>query len=273
MTRRLTLLLLGVVSATSWANLPASAVTKMAFQIYGIYTTNDPTCLTGLFATRPLSATSQEINFAAAPSLGTGPVPADGIKCLIIVAKAQYSVEWIAGSYAPGVKRFGSNSYQDSNCNAGGSTSYSDVTETPTCQPGIRPTNIDWPQKIKDDMAALGISYATECNGSNAGNIFPIYVSTYSKCTGETVSDNVAFGGIGGTCEWSLYTNVTPEGYRANTIDQAPTAADDHQHGIKLNVLSANINKYKLIIDPLVGGTDTGCGIDGPPKFSLDSAE
>lgn len=264
----LTTLYIAVFSQAAFGYLSKSDITEMTMPIYGVYTTADPTCLTGLVATMPLSATPTSINFVSSAAIVRGgSLPADGVKCVIIVAKFDMTFTWKAGTYT-GTTKFGTNTYQDSKCNAGGTISLpaSQQTAMPTCITQ-RSTTVTWPTKIVEDMTALGMTYKTTCNASGAPNLFPLYLSTYSKCYGETVLDNA----IGGTCAWSNNTNITSEGYRSNTIFQAPTAENDHQHGIHIDALAAGAKKFKFIVDPTVGfgGTDSGCSAFGPPKFEF----
>jgi hypothetical protein len=125
------------------------------------------------------------------------------------------------------------------------------------------------------DLDALGLSYPTTCDSPNAGNIFPIYLSTYSRCVGQTAEDMA----IGGECNWQSAANmaVNPgEGYRANSLFQAPRAPDDAARGAKLGGLTPGATAYTLIVDPLLGGNGgaaDACGILGPPRVSFRDGE
>lgn len=260
-----------LAAGSASANLPNSAITQMSLPVYGIYTTDDPTCLTNLTATVPLAKTPTDYDFAASPSLGSGKVPAGGIKCVIFVAKMSFSIKWKAGTYT-GTTKFGSSTFNDSNCNNGG-------TETPSgafgCESGKRSTTIDWPTQIKTDLAALGLTPATDCTSGTAKDILPLYLSTYSKCVGEVTADTA----IGGDCVWTTAANlaVNPgEGYRSNTLFQAPTAASDYSHGIHIDAPTAGKKKFKFIVDPsaaLGGNGGSSCGAIGPPKFGFKDNE
>jgi hypothetical protein len=254
-----------LVPALSFGYLPKSAITQMSMPLYGMYTTADPTCLTGLVATIPLKATPTSVNFVSGSAIGRGEIPAGGIKCIIIIAKFEMTFKWAAGTYT-GTTSFGTNTYQDSGCNAGGTITISAAGQNaPTCSPAQRSTTMTWPTKVQEDLAALGLTPKTNCNDAGASDLFPLYLSTYSKCYGETALDNA----IGGTCAWSNNTNITAEGYRSNLIFQAPTAENDYQRGIHIDALAAGTARFKFIVDPTVafGGNDGGCNAFGPPKF------
>ncbi len=244
------------------ANLPASAITSLTIPIYAIYMTSDPTCQTGLVATVPLVANPTPTNMAASPELGTGPIPDGGVSCVVIVANDNLSLAWAPGTYTS-QSHFGTSTFEDSNCNAGGS-------EGPLhlCQQDKTNTEPTWPKQVKDDLDAAGLSSKLCANGT--GEIVPLFLSSYSKCVGEVTADN----SIGGGCEWSLNTSVTPEGYRSNSIWAAPTAAGDTKHGAHIDALPSTVTKFKFLIDPTptVGGNGgTSCGGLGPPRFAFQA--
>ncbi len=259
------LLVLASILATQNAHafLAGTAITKYTLPVYAVYITSDATCLTGLTAVKAMSATPEEMDFAKTPTLGTATLPTDGIKCVVLVAKGVFAWTWAAGTYTTSSK-FGTTTYADSLCNAGGTGTYT-MTVAPTCQ-ATRSTVVDWPAAILTDLAAVGLTGSTNCTTTASAALFPIYISTHSKCVGDTVLDTA----IGGTCLWSLYTAITSEGYRANMMYKAPTAEGDYQRGLKLSTPASGAASYTLKIDPLVGGTSgSGCGISGPPIFSL----
>jgi hypothetical protein len=263
MTRHLmaAMVALALVGAPASANLPASAISALTVPLYGMYTTSDPTCQTGLVATIPLSATPTPINFATAPSIGTGPIPSTGINCVVIIVQSSISLEWKAGTYS-GTTQFGSSVFNDSNCNAGGSEALGGCFGSTT-------DRADFPPQVQTDLAALGLTGTTDCATAGSAPILPLYLSTYSKCVGEVTADNA----IGGGCEWSLNTNVTPEGYRSNHLHQAPTGPGDTQHGVKIEALAAGVTKYKLVVDPtpaIGGNSANGCGGIGAPRISFE---
>lgn len=264
---------LTTISANAY--IPASSVEKVSFPVYGVYMTSDPTCMNDLVAVKKLSSTPKDYDFASSPSFGKAKNLKDGVGCIIIVMQSKFSIKWSAGDYT-GTTSFGNSTFNDSNCNAGGSLDLDNTSGSLWgCYPGQRNTTVDWPTKVKNDLDKLGMTYPTSCNDANAGNVVPLYISTYSKCRGEFTED----AGIGGGCDW-LATNGTSggldvnpgEGYRNNTLWKAPTAADDADHGVKLGTVSEGEKKYKFIVNPGIGG-DSGnpgdCGILGPPKFDF----
>jgi hypothetical protein len=251
-------LALGLLGAPARANLPASAITALTSQVYGMYTTSDATCQTGLVATLPLTATPTAVNFATAPTLGTGPIPSAGIACVVLVARGDLLLAWKAGTYT-GTTKFGTSTYSDAACDGGGEERLMGCFG--------KTAGAAWPAKIAADLAALGLSTTTDCSAPG-GPITALYLSTYSKCIGEVTADNA----IGGGCEWSLNTNVTPEGYRSNDLSSPPTGPADPKHGIHIDPLPAGTKKYKLVVDPVpaLGGNGTSsCGGIGPPRFSF----
>ncbi|HEV8247332.1 MAG TPA: hypothetical protein VGP93_16250, partial [Polyangiaceae bacterium] len=128
------------------ANLPASAITELSVAMYGLYTTSDPLCQTGLVATLPLTATPTAANLAASPTLGTGDLPPDGIACVVIVVKDSFMLGWAAGSYT-GTSQFGTSTFDDSNCDPGGSEGPLEMCRDSNKAP-------TWPQRILDDLSA-----------------------------------------------------------------------------------------------------------------------
>jgi hypothetical protein len=247
------------------SNLPASAISELTVRVYGMYTTADPLCHTDLVATVPLSATPKELNLAGSPSLGTGPIPADGIQCVVLVFEPRMVFTWAPGTYTT-TSQFGTSTFNDSNCNAGGTL---EIKGSMGCQPGKRETTIDWPSAIKADLATGGITAADACDAPVAPTALPLFLSTASACVGEVKADEA----IGGDCTWTTHTDITPEGYRANTPFQAPRNQSDSAHGIKINPLPAGATKYKLLVDPTpaVGGSGgSDCGGLGPPRFAFE---
>src|SRR4051812_30294107 len=95
---RSALALLMVLSGSAFAGLPRSALPSVQLAIYGIYTSSDPSCQTGLIATVPISATATLINLVSEPTFGTGTVPTN-INCVIIVMRNYFSATWAAGTY------------------------------------------------------------------------------------------------------------------------------------------------------------------------------
>ena len=243
------------------ANLPASAITELSVALYAIYTTSDPLCQTGLIATVPVTETPVPTNLADSPTLGTGPLPEGGIACVVIVIQNHLMLAWAPGDYT-GVSHFGTSSWSDSSCNAGGS-------EGPLLFCADTPGSPAWPPQILNDLTAAGVEPATDCSGAGDPTVaIPLYLSAASKCIGEVLADTA----IGGECDWALNTDVTPEGYRSNDIGQAPTKMDDPLHGVHIDALPAGSTRFKFIVDPtpMVGGNSTdSCGGLNPPRFSF----
>jgi hypothetical protein len=271
MMKKLIFIFFAVWATPGFAALPLSAFTSMVMPVYGIYTSADPTCLTGLVATVPLKVTPTDVDFVAAGAMGTGSIPTGGINCVIIVTKLKMTVKYAAGTYTS-TSTFGSSTFNDSNCNAGGTVLIDNSTSTSTpfgCNPGKRATKIDWPAKITTDLTALGLTPATDCQTLGSGAILPFYLSTYSKCVGNSTVDNT----IGGTCSWSNNVDINPgEGYRSNIFFQAPTATADAIHGLKINAVAAGSSSLKFVVDPtpVVGGNGgSSCGGLNPPTFSF----
>jgi len=264
-----TAILSSFLVAGAQANLPSSAITKLEMPVYGVYITSDPTCMTGLNATMPLSATPTTFDMATGPSIGTGAVPTDGIKCVVIIAKMHMVAEWAAGTYTT-TTRFGTSTFNDSNCNPGGSETISGDLSGMGCGMGTRSKAMVWPDQIATDMAAVGLTPTTDCSTSGSGNVFPIFLSTYAKCVGDTASDEA----IGGACDWTNNASLNPGdgGYRTNSMFQPPNKADDADHGVHINEVAAGHKKFKLVIDvsPAISGNGgSSCGGLGPPSFAF----
>jgi hypothetical protein len=252
---------------TARANLPPSAISQMKVGLYGIYTSDDATCQSGLVATVPLTAAPSDFDFAASPSLGEGPIPAGGIKCVVILLESQLTMAWRAGSYTS-TTRFGTSEHPDSNCNSGGTEgplSFCDA-KSPSF------SNPTFPAAIQADLERAGLAAKAKCAADgDLTAIVPLYLSSDSKCVGVVEADNA----IGGGCEWSLNTSVTPEGYRSNAFEVPPTGPDDTKHGIHIDPLPAGVSSFAFVVDPsaaLGGNSSTGCGGIGPPRFSFRAA-
>jgi hypothetical protein len=229
------------------ADLPASAISTMNLSMFGMYTTSDPTCQKGLTATIPLSATSTTFNFAASPTLGSGPI-ASPINCVIFILKSGIIINYSAGTYT-GTGTGGSPS-SDSACFAGGSIS----------QGICRSTTTNFPAQVVSDAAAVGLTLTTTCPGSPTGNeVIPVYISTYSACTGSTVLD------AGNSTCVAIDAGVGP-----NTF-QAPTAANDTAHGLILSSVASGGSAYKFVIgvSHSVGGNGGSCAAVSAPTFAL----
>jgi hypothetical protein len=265
---KLAALVMGIlVASPAFAWLPRSAISSLKGSLYGLYTSADPTCQTGLVATIPLTKTPTAFDFTSGAAIGSGPVSSP-INCIVMVAANSSTVAWAAGSYSgQSVFAPGSSTFNDSNCN---SNSGSPITGA-MCNGSA----ISWPTQITSDLTALGLTGTTNCTGS-ASEIIAIYISTDSKCTGIYAVDvaNVGTAGNPGItgCTW---TSSAP--YRPNNLYAPPTASGDTAHGIALCPGSSTCTapsgtNYKLILDPSysVGGNGaSGCGGLGPPVFGF----
>ena len=232
-------------SSSAFAFLPVSAVTTMALPVYGVYTSADPTCLTGMTATVALSKTPQAFNFAAGGSLGSGPVPTT-IGCVVIVAGNSLSNAWSAGTYTTTSNGGGGGASSDSVCNAGGSN-----TGQTICNNGT-PT---WPAKITADAAAIGLTLkTTSCSSPSATDVVPLVLSTNSICTGQNAVDSLV----------TACANVSMNNF------SMPTSVGDALHGTKL-VAPSVAGDLKFIVNPAntLGGNGTSCGNISAPLFSF----
>ncbi len=242
-------LLFFLISADAYAYLAASAITNFTLKLYGMYTTTDPTCQTGWVATLPLQATPTTYNMASNPTLGTGNIAAP-TQCVAVIVSNAMTIAWAAGTYTS-TTTISSTTYNDSNCNSGGSIQLGQ----PGSQGGIcfSPRVAAWPTQIADDMNAAGLTMTTNCPamGAMTGNeIFPIYLSTNSACTfvpGEGDPSNCSFD-LG-----------------------LPENAGDIHDGLKMAETPAK-SSYTFInnISNLIGGyTSNLCGPVGAPAWGF----
>jgi hypothetical protein len=237
------------VSSSAFAFIPASSITTMSLPVYGLYTTADATCTTGLVATIPLSSTPQSLNFAQKPTLGQGSVPAT-IGCVIIVIGNSLSNGWASGNYTTTSNGGGSQTYNDSSCNSGGSNSGQSI-----CGSGGTPQSITWPTKITTDAAAIGLPLTTGTCTGQTSQIVPLVLSTNSVCTGQGVADASVPACAGGN----------------NNNFALPITTSDATHGTKLTAPSLSGN-LKFVVNPantLGGFTATTCGNVAAPLFSF----
>ncbi len=221
----------------SVANLDRSAVTSMNTNIYGLYTSSDPLCLSGFVPTLALQASPRAVDMARNPTFGSGRI-ANPVRCVALVMKNQVLMGWSAGSY----------SGADAACNGGGS-----VSQVICRDNGGGPVAVDWPGEITADMALLGLTRTTSCTAAATGNeIVAVFLSASSACTGNAVFD-AATAGCG----------------NANSF-QAPTMVSDTTKGVRLAVRSG-YSQYRLVIDPSLslGGSGGTCMNVSPPTFSL----
>jgi hypothetical protein len=231
------------IADPAFAYIPASSVTTMALPVYGVYTSSDPTCTTGLTATVALTKDPQELNFAENPTIGAGPIPSS-IGCVVIVIGNSLSNGWAAGSYTTT-----SQGYSDSACDAGGSYTGQTICNSAT---------IAWPSQITSDAAAVGLTLTTgSCTGSTS-EVVPLVLSTDSVCTGQQTTDASVTA-----CANGNVNNFTP-----------PTTASDATQGTKLTSPSASGN-LKFVVNPantLGGESGNTCGNIAAPLFSFEDA-
>jgi hypothetical protein len=229
--------ILALVSAfgivpNSHALIGRAAVTQINTQLYGVYLSSDPTCQTGLTAVVELTATPRPFNMAHSPTLGQGEVPVGGIKCVIMVMKNDVQIGIAAGTYTGT-----SNAQADSVCNAGKSPAPSAI-----CHNGVA---VSWPAKITADAAAIGLSLASSCPGAGStAAVVPVYLSTYSACTGISTVDASTPG-----C-------TNPDDF------SPPTASSDKNFGIHINDPGA-AGDFTFVIDPDQSAGNDGGGAGG----------
>jgi hypothetical protein len=232
-----------LVAHTSHAILPSSAVTSFKMYIHGIYTTSDPTCQSHLKATVPLTATAVETEFMQSPSLGTGKVP-KSIRCVIIIAANKITGTIAAADYSgsttvdsDGVAR------SDAVCNAGKALNSGIGMGAPT---------VGWVPEIKTAVEALGLTAPTAGSVVQT-DVFPIYLSTYSKCDVNIFTDSQV-----PAC-WDTGNAMST----SNPL-LPPSAADSTTAGIKLTE-PANKSSYQFYTDmtKFIGADRWGAGLDG----------
>ena len=237
-----------LLSQLAHAVLPKSAITSMVLPIYGVYTTDDPLCLTNLTATVALKTTPENFDMMKSPTIGAGEIPAGGIKCVVMVVKNDFSSVWSAGTYTGTTSSGGGGSHSDNiaACNNGGSDSHKQICSS---------SATTWPAKITSDAAAIGLSLTTGTCAGVVTEVVPLFLSTYAKCYGSSDTDASVPGCAGGNSNaWA-----------------APTAADDTAHGIHLSS-PAPSGDYTFIVDPTNAFGATGaasCGNNSAPIFSF----
>lgn len=229
-----------LIGSTHSANaaLSRADITGLYAEVYGMYTTTDPTCQSGLIATIPLQSTPKPVNMAQSPRIGVGPV-AKPVNCIVMVMKNEVTVEWLPGIYTG----------SDSVCDTGGTNTVQ------ICNSGVVPT---WPTAITADMAALGLTPAASCPTATASRQFvvPVYLSTFSACTGNVTTDASVSGCVAA-------------GFPAGNTFAAPATAAS-TNGIKI-VAPPTSSNYKFVIDPdqSVGAQGGVCTSLSPPKFGF----
>lgn len=211
-------------SSPAFATLPVSALTYN-LNIYAIYTSSDATCTSGMIATFGPVASPKAMNLASSATLGSGPI-ANPVRCMVVVAQNQNVVSWSAGSYSGST---GAN--PDSNCNAGGSTSW-----------GLGAVSPYWNSTVKSGLQGVGLTIPSTTAGTSS-DIVPIYLSVNS-----TTSN--AFG---------------------TTSYQAPLSTADASNGVKLtSPNTATSYKLVIGLSSLMGGAGGGtCATTGVETISF----
>jgi len=226
-----------ILGATSFANLPRSAVNSVGVTLYGVFTTADPTCQNSLVASLPLSKTPITSNFAVAPILGAGSVPTK-IACVVLVLANKIQINWSAASY----------SGSDSVCSAGGSASVN------TCVG----TAVSWPALITSSAQAIGLSIANSCSVAPTGNeIVPVFMSVNSNCTGNSVIDQ-------------NITGCSISGKSTSSVAQAPSTTNSTSSGARIPSTQSK-GRIVFAVDPdqIVSGNGGVCGLSTAPVFSI----
>ena len=210
----------GFPEQQSFAFLATSSITKLGFQIYGLYTSSDPTCQSNLYATVPLTSTPTSFDFTKATKLGTGPVPSP-VNCVVLITTNTWDAKWAAGSYTST-----SNSQSDGVCNSGGESIGPMVSNG---------TTITWPDQIAKDMATAGLS-AVSVGTTSQSLIIPIFLSPYSECYGNLNVEDA-------TC------TTLDNGHGGPNFTSPPTGPLDTK-GFHLTVPAAAQTAYDFVVDP-----------------------
>lgn len=233
-----------IVAQAANAALLRDDITEISTSLYGVYTSSDPTCATGLVPTLPVTSTPTSFNMAAAPRMGVGPVAAP-LNCVIMVMRNNVTIGWKSGSYTSTT-----NGVSDSVCDSGGSR---------TIQVCRNNTTASWPAQIVADLAAVGVTATTSCPNTVTGNeVIPVYISVASACTGNAAMDAGTAGCVGGS------------GFSNNNAFEPPQVINDTARGINFNSPGVRPS-YKFIIDPdqTVGAQSGVCDSLSPPRFSF----
>lgn len=228
------------------ANVPKSSMNNMIATVYGMYTTSDPTCQSGLIPTVPVSGSGQALDFVQKPTIGKGKM-ASPLNCIIVVMQNTVTMSWAPGNYKS-VTINGNNSFSDSSCNPGGNTTKTICNnDTPS-----------WPASVLQDVAAAGLTAALTCAATPTGTeVLPLYISTFSLCTHNTLVD----GGVQACSKGSTtQSSFQPPGAASSTL------------GLKLSQVNSGKGNYKIVVNPdgTVGATNaTTCGSVSAPLFSF----
>ena len=180
-----------------------------------------------------------------APQIAIGPV-ADPIACVLMVMKNEITLTWISGTYTTTTSGL-----SDSVCNTGGSVTLN------ICKNNGSAVSPDWPTTVEEDMTRTGLSITRSCSSTPTGTEpVPVYISTYSKCTGNVTIDANQTGCVSG-------------GNSASNTFNKPLAAGS-LNGIKLNNPQSS-GRYRFSINPdgIVGNDNGTCNNIGPPLFGF----
>ena len=243
------------------ATIVRSGVTSAKVMLYGVYTTADPLCATGLVATVPLSTTASPFEMTQSPTIGAGQIPAGGINCVIMVMQNRFDSVVAAGTYTT-TTTSGNYTYSDSACNAGFTGTKQAICNGPTNYGNgvVAGKSVNWPAQIVTDAAAIGLTLTTTCAGTTADTI-ALYLSTASSCYGQNAKD-------------ASITGCIVSGNSTNNPWQAPTSTSDTAHGIHLATVPASTS-YTFVVDPTgaFGATSNNgtpsCGNVSAPLFSF----
>lgn len=240
----LTTSIFSVMTNDAHATIPRSGVSSLVMQVYGLYFSSDPTCQTNLVATIPISKSAQSVDFLQSPVLGSGIIPSS-VNCIVAVIKNSVNLTWASGSYTST-----SSGGSDNVCNSGGTATMS------PCNNASK--TISWPATIQADMNAAGLTLASACSSSPTGNeIIPIYLSSYSACTNNSVYDPL----LGrSSCSANAFT--------------PPTSSTSTSAGLALSGSTAQA-AYAFVVDPtgMVGNSSGSCAATfGAPRFGARGA-
>ena len=223
----------GSISSVMAQFVPRTSITKAEFVIYGIYTSADPTCGTGLVATLPLTATGRTIDFSKKAAIGKTSGFSTEINCIAIVMKSGIDIDVAAGSHNAGTA-----------CDNGTTTVDADYNVSDGSQ-------ITWPAQIESDATAAGLTLM-ESGTSTPNSVVPIFLSTNSTCSTDL--------GPGSACP------DFPSGF----IRPLATSASN---GFKLDPISPGRSyNFIFDLNNVVGDQNedgTVCGIAGPPRITF----
>ena len=230
----------------AFATLPRSAITNMSLQLFGVYTTSDPLCQTGLIATVPLTKASSTYDMTKSPTVGAGSAPTGGIQCVILIVRNKFDAVVAAGSYE-------GNLAADITCDGGVS-----LPDQHICKSQVT----KFPAQVVTDAAAVGLTLQANCVGAVGttadSEVLAMYLSVNSKCTQNSAVDTVANGCLTGG---------------GNSIANpwiAPISVNDTAGGIHLTAPAVS-SSYTFVVDPsgAFGNNSGSCQNTGAPLFSF----